>query len=70
MKILILALTILCFAINAYAVDFSTINTDSIKAFLEIFPQYKDLAMKYGEETTEANSIPVYRPTTIMITTS
>lgn len=59
MKVLVVAVLILGLGISAMAADLKTLNDESIQLFLKLFPQYKQVAEKYGEEISENNAIPV-----------
>jgi len=55
MKKVLLVLFFLTLCLNGYAADFSMITEDSIKAFIEIMPQYKEIVEKYGEDYEEGD---------------
>ena len=51
MKIAVLvSLAVFYFTVGASAADFQTVNEESIRKFMEVMPEYKQFAEKFGEE--------------------
>lgn len=50
MKIILTTLILLALSLNVYALDFSTINDESIKVFMELLPQYRQMAIEFGQD--------------------
>ena len=58
MKTIVTMLFILGLCVSAIAADAPALNDDTINMFVEVFPQYKKIAEKYGETVTDLNAIP------------
>ncbi len=56
----IFAVSILAFIVvfSVFAGDFQTVNEKSIKTFLQIYPQFVDLAEHYSRDQAAAGSLP------------
>jgi len=58
MKKTIIAILILAVCVCAFAVDFQTVSDASVKVFLQLYPKYKALLEKYGEDVASNPSAP------------
>ncbi len=59
MKTIMLLILLLSFSGPLSAADSQTVNEKTVKAFLEVYPQYKALLEKYGEEAELGRPIPL-----------
>ncbi len=55
MKKLLLTLLLLAICIPAFAVDFTTVNNESVTAFIDLLPKYMALTDKYSENFDSTN---------------
>ena len=58
MKFFVTTLVVLALCSGATAADAPILNDASITMFINVFPQYKKIAEKYGETVHDSNVIP------------
>ncbi|MDP8266289.1 MAG: hypothetical protein P9M07_05020 [Candidatus Aceula meridiana] len=58
MKTTIIAILMLSVCVCAFAIDFQTVSDASVKVFLQLYPKYKTLLEKYGQDIESNPSAP------------
>ncbi|HNX91567.1 MAG TPA: hypothetical protein PKY78_02265 [Candidatus Omnitrophota bacterium] len=59
MKAVIVMLFSIFFAVNVFGGDLVKLDESNVKKFIEVYPEYKALMLKYGENANPANGAAV-----------